>query len=469
MNSMKTTGILFLTLVLLFCSCRKDSFITSPDARVTVTADTLHFDTVFVSTGSTTQYFIIRNDNNRKLKLSSVKLMGGSGSAFKINVDGATGPEVSDIEIEPNDSIYVLVQVNVNPNANNLPFIIRDSISVSYNGSSRLVQLEAWGRNAHFFRNKKVTANEIWNNDLPYVILGSLIVDTNRTLTINKGCKIYVHADAPVVVDGTLLINGLKDTADRVYFQGDRLDEPYKDYPAGWPGIFFRGSSGDNVFNYAVIKNAYQALALQDPSPNTNPKLILNECVIDNAYDAGIIAIHSSVSARNCLISNCGNSVAVYKGGMYSFTHCTMATISNNYLLHKEPLVILANFVNINNTPSPADLNASFRNCIIWGENGTVDDEVVTAKNSGAAFNVTFQNNLWKVVTPPAHITSSGIINNQNPQFDSIDVVKRYYDFRIKATSPARNAGTATFVPLDLDGKPRNIPPNPDLGCFEKQ
>ena len=82
-----------------------------------------------------------------------------------------------------------------------------------------------------------------------------------------------------------------KDTIDRVYFRGDRLDEPYKDFPASWPGIYFRSTSKDNVFNYAVIKNAYQAIAAQDPSPNANPKVTLNECIIDNAYDAGIIAL----------------------------------------------------------------------------------------------------------------------------------------------------------------------------------
>src|SRR6185436_11252499 len=157
------------------------------------------------------------------------------------------------------------------------PFIVRDSLEINYNGVNRLVRLEAWGQNAHFFRNKKITVNETWNNDLPYVILGSLVIDTNRTLTITKGCRIYLHADAPVVVDGTLLVNGLKDTVDRVYFTGDRLDEPYRDFPASWPGIFFRGSSKDNVFNYAVIKNAYQAIATQDLPASANPKIQLNE------------------------------------------------------------------------------------------------------------------------------------------------------------------------------------------------
>jgi hypothetical protein len=61
----------------------------------------------------------------------------------------------------------------------------------------------------------------------------------NKRLTINKGCRIYVHADAPIVVDGTIQINGEKDTIDRVYFRGDRLDDPYKDFPLAGPAFFF--------------------------------------------------------------------------------------------------------------------------------------------------------------------------------------------------------------------------------------
>ena len=311
--SMKSFSLILISGLIIFYSCRKESFITSPDARVIITEDTLKYDTVFAASGSVSQAFKIINDNNQKLLISSVKLMGGNTSAYKINVDGIIGPEVMNLELEANDSIYVFVQVNINQNTNNLPFIVRDSIQISYNGKNRLVQLEAWGQNAHFYRDKVIAVDEVWNNDLPYVILGSLVIDINKTLTINKGCRIYVHADAPIIVNGTLLDNGLKDTIDRVYFQGDRLDYPYSDFPGAWPGIFFLANSKDNVLNFAVIKNAYQAIGLQEPSTNANPKITLNECIIDNAYDAGIIALNSSIRARNCLVSNCGKNLVFVK------------------------------------------------------------------------------------------------------------------------------------------------------------
>lgn len=390
--------------------------------------------------------------------------MGGASSAYKMNADGLAGSQFNNIEIGASDSLYVFVQVNIDPTAGNLPFIIRDSIEVAYNGKTRYVQLEAWGQNAHFMRDKVISTHETWNNDLPYVILGSLVVNPNQTLTINKGCRIYVHADAPVIINGTLVVNGDVDTADRVYFQGDRLDEPYKDFPASWPGIFFLAASRDNVLNYAVIKNAYQGIGILDPSPNANPKLTLNECIIDNAYDAGIIALNSSITARNCLVTNCGKNLLLAKGGNYQFTHCTVVTYGNRYIEHKQPVLSLSNFAN----GTAADLTASFRNCIFWGDNGLVNNEVVVEKTGNTVFNVNFDHNLWKVQATPANITSNQIINNQTPLFDSINTFRHYYDFRLKSGSPAINKGLNTGILLDLDGHPRSVG-IPDLGCFEKQ
>jgi hypothetical protein len=469
---MKAVSLFVLSVTVLLFACKKESFITAADARVALTADTLKYDTLFTSAGSTSRVFKIINENNQKLKVSKVKLMGGVSSVYKINVDGFTGPEVNDLELEPNDSLYVFVQVNVNPSAASLPFVLRDSILINYNGNDRFVQLEAWGQNAHFFRNKKITADETWVNDLPYVILGALVVDTNKTLTINKGCRIYVHADAPIIIDGSLKINGQKDTADRVYFRGDRLDDPYKDYPAGWPGIFIRGSSKDNIFNYAVIKNAYQAIAIQDPASNANPKLTLNECIIDNAYDIGIIAINSSITARNVLVSNCGQNIALVKGGKYQFTHCTAVSYSNSFILHKNPVLFASNFIRVNNIPLAEAMDATFTNCIFWGDAGfQVDDEVVTQKDNSKAFDVKFINVLWRVKTTPANITPPVplvVINNQPPVFDSINTFKNYYDFRLKDDSPAKNVGINTGTIIDLDGKPRPVGQS-DLGCYEKQ
>ena len=150
-------------------SCKKDSFITSPDARLRISEDSLKFDTVFTTTGSITKSFKIVNENDQRLRLSSVKLMGGNSGAFKMNVNGIPGSALTNLDIAANDSIYVFVSVFVNPSAANLPFIISDSIFIEYNNTVRFVQLQAYGQNAHFFTNQFINTSTAWPNDLPYV------------------------------------------------------------------------------------------------------------------------------------------------------------------------------------------------------------------------------------------------------------------------------------------------------------
>ena len=465
---MKQLIIIQAILIVLTTSCKKDSFITGSDAQITLSADTLHFDTIFTSAGSVTQSFKINNINNRKLQISSIILKGGASSPFKINVDGIAGPDVSNIEIEANDSIYVFVSVALNTNSVKLPFLVQDSVEIAYNGNKRYLQLDTWGQNANFFRAVKIRGRATWTNNLPYVIIGGVQVDTNAVLTIEKGCKIYLHADAPFLVDGTLLVNGEKQDSTRVHFMGDRLDEPYSQYPAAWPGIYFRGTSKNNILNYAIIRNAYQGLVSEQPAANANPKLTLNQCIVDNAYDAGVLGVQTSIQASNCLISNCGKNIQLVYGGSYRFNHCTVAAYSNNYIPHKEPVLFAANHIRQDNRFITADITAQFTNCIFWGEGGIVENEAVISRQGNSVFSINFDHCLWKVKTQPADITASNMINGPEPAFDSINVQKRYYDFRLKSNSPALNKGVNTTTRTDLDGLPRPTG-LPDLGAYERQ
>lgn len=453
----------FFIIILSIVACKKESFTNNPSAQLTTNVDTLHFDTVFTTAGSTSQLLKIINTNDKGIRVNSVRLAGGPSSPFKINVDGVTGPTVNNMDIAANDSAYVFVTVTINPNAANLAFVVRDSIEISYNGNTKWVQLDAYGQNAHFFRNKMIRSNETWTADLPYVILGGLLIDTNATLNINPSCHIYVHADAPIIVHGSLKVQGDKYDSTRVLFTGDRLDEPYRSYPASWPGIIFTDVSTNNSFQYATIRNAYQALIVSEPSAN-GAKLTLNETIVDNAYDIGIYAINSSINARNLLISNCGKNLIISKGGNYQFTHCTVAAFSNSFIQHKDPVVYITNQNGI--TP----LNALFTNCLFWGDAGFVTEEVQVYKNPTVTSTVSFSNVLWRSANAAAVSAATGnIITNQNPLFDTVNTVEKIYSFRLKNDSPAINKGSNAGVVIDLDGNPRPLGTLPDLGAYEKR
>lgn len=391
--------------------------------------------------------------------------MGGAASNFKMNVDGSPGTQFNNIDIEGNDSIYVFVNVNVNPNAANQPFVIKDSIKIESNGNTKYKQLEAWGQNANYIRSTIFRGNITWTKDKPYVILGGMIVDTNAVLTIQPGAKIYLNADAPFIVDGTLIVNGTK--TDSVVFKGNRLDDPYKNYPGSWPGIYFRGSSINNQLTYTYVRNAYQGMVVEKPSNNSNPKLTLNNCVLDNIYDIGLFGISTNIVANNCLISNCGNNIALVYGGTYQFTHCTVVSISNSYVQHKNPVLTASNSIKQNSQIYTAPLNAVFTNSILWGSEGFVENEVMVQKDGSTAAAVSFSNVLFRSKTDPSFSTFSNVIRNTDPLFDSVDVVKQYYNFHLKTGSPAINKGIVTPVLIDFDGKARVG--LPDLGCFEKQ
>ncbi|WP_255460281.1 choice-of-anchor Q domain-containing protein [Lacibacter sediminis] len=445
--------------------CKKESFTNSTEAKLIIGNDSLRFDTVFTTAGSVTQYFLIKNENKQKINISNVQLMGGAASAFKMNVDGSQGTQFTNIEIAGNDSMYVFVRVNVNPNADNQPFVIRDSIKLQWNGNTTFKQLEAWGQNANYIRSTILQGNINWTKDKPYVILGGMIVDTNAVLNIQQGTRIHLNADAPFIVDGTLIINGTK--SDSVVFRSNRLDDPYRDYPGAWPGIYFRGSSINNQLTYTYIKNAYQGIVVEQPSSNANPKLRLNNCVLDNIYDIGLFAVNSSVVANNCLISNCGTNIALIYGGSYQFNHCTVVSASNSFVQHKNPALTATNFVKQNNTIYTSPLTAVFTNSIVWGDEGFVDNEIVVQKEGTDAANVTLNNVLFRAKVDPSNTAFSNVLRNTNPQFDSVDVVRRIYDFRLKAGSPAINKGVVTPLTTDFNGFSRVG--LPDLGCYEKQ
>ncbi len=448
-----------------FCACKKESFITDGDAKFRLSEDTLHFDTVFTTRGSTTQYFLVFNDNDQKLLINNIQLMGGSSSYFKLNIDGSAGTQFSNIELAANDSLYGFATVTINPNADSLPFVIRDSIKIEYNGRAVFLQLEAYGKNAIFLRNAIIDKDTTWNKKFPIVILGELTVKEGSKLTITKGTNIYVNANSPIIVNGTL--EAIGDTIpNQITFQGDRLDEPYKNYPGSWPGIYFKEKSHSNILEYCQLKNAYQGVIVQSPSPVSGVKLQLNQCIFDNIYDVAIGGINSSIAAENCLVSNCGYNVSVVSGGNYDFKHCTLASYGNNYVAHKNPVLAISNTSSekVNN-----DLTFNIGNSIVYGEGGLVDNEIVLSKDASKAFAFNAQNILYKCKKnlDASLATLTNCIQNQSPLFDSTDNARRTYLFTLKENSPCRDAGTnASFLPFDLVGKIRSNATQPDLGCY---
>src|SRR5690554_4081913 len=128
--------------------CKKDILFSKDNLSFSV--DTVLFDTVFTTIGSTTKRLKIYNKSSQPVKVKSVILVGGENSPFRVNLDGVSGTIFKDFEIPANDSLFMFVEVTLGENNINDPLIIEDVIEFETNGKMQSVQLAAWGQDAYF-------------------------------------------------------------------------------------------------------------------------------------------------------------------------------------------------------------------------------------------------------------------------------------------------------------------------------
>ena len=313
-----------LCIIFLASACRKGEHITTDaNAKLSIIDRQLLFDTIFTAVGSVTKRIKIANKNNDAVKVSEIKLAGGGTSAFSININGENTLNKNDLILNGQDSINIFVKVTINPNAQNLAFLVQDSIILNTNGNRQVIQLLAYGQNAVFINDAVIGTNTTWVKALPYIINGSLTVKNGSSLTIQPGTKVYFHKDANLNVEGNLLVNGT--ITEPVLFCSDRLEKIYGDEPGQWKGIFVK-RTGNGVIKNAIIKNASVGITSDSLSLNANPKLILSNSLIKNMQVAAYIGYHSELLAFNNLMYNCGNYlIYAVGGGNYNLKQNTFA------------------------------------------------------------------------------------------------------------------------------------------------
>ncbi len=461
-------------------SCKKENLETNQNIKLHFSDDTITFDTIFASIGSITKTLTVYNHNDFDIT-TNVNLKGVSAANFRINIDGAPGNNQRDILIPANDSIFVFLEVTIDPSNNNTPYILSDSLVFTTGNSIQDVNLVAWGQDAYFhtantfgniingtdttrFYYHLLDCSVPWENDKPHVIYGYAVIDPQNTLIINEGCQIYMHKNSGILVGnpfkeetgGTLKVNGV--LGNEVVFQGDRLDNWYKDIPGQWDRIWFTPGSIDNEINYAVIKNGNIGLHA-DTVYNNNPTLKVNNTIIKNMSGIGILGQGADIEVTNSIISECGQfMVACNIGGNYNFTHCTFANYWN-YNRRNTPSILLNNYyegadgnIYIRNLES-----ANFVNCII---DGALSSEISYQNNESGVFNYSFDHCLLKIdpTIDTENINYINILKNISPEFSNEN------DFNLSETSPVIDIGRETSITLDILGNTRTFP---DLGSYE--
>jgi len=465
--------ILLLSLGYLF-SCEDEKYLSSTDVKLRFSVDTVMFDTVFTTIGSTTQHLKVYNPYNQKVLISSIKLAKDKTSNFRLNINGVSANEAKNLELAPFDSLYIFVEVTIDPSGQNLPLVVKDSIEFVTNSNPQDVDLVAWGQDFKLIK-REILKNETWTNEKPYLVYNYAYVDSNSTLTIDPGTKIYFHKDAGLYVKGKVLAKGT--VANPILLYGDRLEDVYANVPDQWNGVLLYSGSKNNEFTNVEIKNANIGLQVGNIEDKGFASVMLNNVKIQNMAFSGIFAMKSDIQASNCLITNCGfYAVALLVGGSYEFNHSTIANYWGGYgfKARSTPSLLIQNFLSISKDKPlyVGDLvKADFGNCIISG-NAIDENELGLTNNPGSLFNYKFDRCILQVADTfktnnPEHFLN--ILKGVDPKF--VDPYKKF-NFELDTLSKAKDAANkaiSKLYPTDLKGRDRFLDAGPDIGALERQ
>lgn len=488
---------------LISCSDFED-YSTNPNHQLSFSVDTLAFDTVFTTISSATKELMVYNKNNQPLSIESIRLASNSSSGFRINVDGRSGEAFSNIPILGKDSLYIMVEVTVDPTGQNQPVQMEDELEFITNGTKQKVLLMAHGQDANMIKGGLfITKDTTWTADRPYLVYDSIVVAEGARLTLEQGTSFYMYSKAKWIIEGTLEASGSLEAP--VLFRGHRLDNfseniPYDRLSGQWDGIYFASSSFDNVMDHTIVRNGNHGLSFAASTPDRS-KLKISNSQVTNMDSKLFHAVNCHIEAVNTEFSNSRDATVLLEGGEYHFIHCTLA---NYYRFTPgriyQSMLILRNYMleikeeEEEKTPFPLK-KATFDNCLIDGTAsvGSKDapqaGELTIEEEEGVELNYHFNHCVIKTKEETnEHFVHVAFIPNdvnsaKKPQYKSIGDSENYhlFDFRLDITKDKDDNPVADQVaigkadpsfaekyPLDRLGIDRlNSADGPDIGACE--
>ena len=480
-------------------SCRKD-FSTIPNfGSLEFSKDTVFLDTIFTNIGSATYNLKVYNRGNKAITIPKIALENGTSSNYRLNVDGIPGKEFNDIDILSKDSIFIFVETTIDVNTTTNP-LYTDRILFDTGSNQQDVDLVTLVQDANFIfpdrnpismkidsltfdgqpttiKGRFLTDAELTiTNSKPTVIYGYAAVPANKTLTIEAGSKVYFHSNSGLIVDNkaTLKVNGT--LAEKVTFEGDRLENRFSQTPGQWGTIWMRAGSKENEVHHAQIRNGIIGILIDSIASTSTPTLKLQNTEIYNHSNFGILARETNIEGHNVVIGSAGQaSLAATIGGTYNFTHSTFANFWNNGI-RQLPAVLVNNFFIYNDANDQEiietrDLKAAnFTNCIFDGNNNI---EFILDKVDGGLFNYNISNSMISFTDSNNSFAGNvemDILNNSNYQDIIINGFadfrnSRNEDFIIGQDSDAINKAKVTLFNLDILGVDRTT--SPAIGAYQ--
>ncbi|SHK09891.1 hypothetical protein [Epilithonimonas mollis] len=456
-------GIAFWTLLLLAGCNRDDISFDSPSQLLRFSTDTVFCDTVYNQMRSETYAVKVYNNEDKDILIPEIKLEGGANSLYKINVDGKVGTHFEKVALRKKDSLYVFVEIA--PTATVPEAIAEDKVIFKTPAGEQKVTLFSVVQDAEYFIKTDtnpniISENTTWTNNKAKIIFGDLTVAEGKTLTMEKGTKVYFRKNSGMnfAKNSSLDVKGA--LGEEVIFRGDRSDTKYDTLPANWNGIKMEEGSLLKM-NYARVFGGNVGLQLKKNDAT------INNSIFHTFQNVGIYAIHSTqFTANNVVMNNCGEAdLAIASGGTYNLNYCTLANYWNlNPSMSAVGIYATNGWENEKGEIEVADPTLNVNNSIIYGD---VPDMITFTKvGTSGNFNATFKNSLLKFTSNSGLNPDNSNIRNEDPKFQNYFTQKM--NLRIKEGSPALKKGTnlnTNVTATDIAGKTRTYPAT--LGAYQ--
>lgn len=443
--------------------CIEDGFSSSSSDQPTFSVDTLQMGVIFTEQPSTTHRFTVYNRAGKSIMISDIGLSGENASLFRLNVDGFSGRQFSNVEIRANDSIFVFVETTLPANDCTVPVEVTASLDFLTNGVKRSVTIAAQGRDVNRIETLVIDKNTRFEAGKPYQIIDSLVVAPGATLTIQPGAELLFHDGAMMVVRGTLKAVG--EPGKEITFSGDRTgfvasDISFDIMSRQWIGMFFTNTSRNNELSYAHVCNTWQGVTVDGAFSSKPVELKMVNTRLRNSGDLVLEVYHANIKAYGCEFAEAANGPVYLQGGDHTFNHCTFA----NYYLFTAIGGPILQFGHVDeesdDTSGLPYTKADISNSIIYGLGSDLSHGDLSGKEiylrrcllkSAGTDDENFINCLWD--TDPGFLTVRE---------------DYYFDYRLHDDSPALGAAdpalTAQEASTDRYGLPRGSAP--DLGAY---
>ncbi len=447
---------LFPVLMAFAASCIEDGIDTSPSAQPAFSCDTLDIGCVFTDELTVTSRMTVYNRNSKGINISRIALSGDNASLFRINVDGMSGRDFSNVEIRAKDSIFVLVEALLPPNGRELPVDVEASLDFTTNGLTQSVVVSAQGQDIERLEGMEITSDAHFRPGKPYRVADSLVVREGATLTLDAGTRLLFRDKARLVVYGRLVSEGTPQAP--VILAGDRTGDvitgvSFDIMSRQWGGVEFKPESVGNELAYTEINNTTYGVEVEgDPAMAGDVKLRLVNCRLRNSGGFVLTADMASVEAYGCEFAEAAEGLVLLAGGEHRFDQCTL---SNHYLFAAISEAAW-NIATPQGDEPPTRLLAT--NCITWG----LGKELQPKDISG--MDVVFERCLFK----SAGSDDANFVNciwDADPLFYTVRN-EYLFDYRLKPESPAIGAADLSLSDNMLEVDFYGVERRGDLGAY---